>query len=63
MNHAHDPLVIYGGSLERNVRSSQPFDKNIRHYKFLSNDTLHLFVHHTREFASANVSADYRTDN
>jgi len=29
----------------------------------LSNDTLHLFVHHTREFTSTKRSAGYSTDN
>jgi len=36
-------------------------DENIR--QFLSNDTLHLFVHHTREFTSSKRSAGYSTVN
>lgn len=37
-------------------------DESVRR-SILSNDTLHLFVHHTREFTSSKRSSGYSTDN
>lgn len=52
----HESCIRSGYRSETPTR--RDLDESIRQpsfFFFLSNDTLHLFVHHTREFASANV--------
>lgn len=65
-----EPAVFHESCIRSAVLTSLRRKRKTEHVRrrgysppVLSNDTLHLFVHHTREFTSTKRSAGYSTDN